>query len=192
MSSAIDGVGVGMMVGRGVAVGASGAIGATAGAGVLVGVAGGAGDEVGRWAIAGLDASCTCSCTCSATLLSGVRPDAGAGVGVGGEGDAHARRSKTRKNAMVDLVIGLVSLRVDIYSLRSLGDSRLRRTLISIIQLDDLSDERQGISLVDYNVGSHGAGFINQPANRHACNQSHRNRTTATVARGRITSAIAG
>ena len=34
---------------------------------------------------------------------------------------------------MVDLVIGLVSLRVDIYSLRSLGDSRLRRTLISII-----------------------------------------------------------
>ncbi len=131
MSSAIDGVGVGMMVGRGVAVGASGAIGATAGAGagVLVGVAGGAGDEVGRWAIAELDASCTCS----ATLLSGVRPGAGAGVGVGGEGDAHARRSKTRKNAMVDLVIGLVSLRVDIYSLRSLGDSRLRRTLISII-----------------------------------------------------------
>ena len=150
LSSAIDGVGVGMMVGRGVAVGASGAIGATAGAGVLVGVAGGAGDEVGRWAIAGLDASCTCS----ATLLSGVRPGAGAGVGV--EGDAHARRSKTRKNAMVDLVIGLVSLRVDIYSLRSLGDSRLRRTLISIIQLDDLSDERQGISIVDYNVGSHG------------------------------------
>ena len=150
MSSAMDGVGVGMMVGRGVAVGASGAIGATAGAGVLVGVAGGAGDEVGRWAIAGLDASCTCS----ATLLSGVRP--GAGVGVSGEGDAHARRNKTRKNAMVDLVIGLVSLRVDIYSLRSLGDSRLRRTLISIIQLDDLSDERQGISIVDYNVGSHG------------------------------------
>ena len=105
---------------------------------------------MGRCAIAGLDASCTCS----ATLLSGVRP--GAGVVVGGEGDAHARRSKTRKNAMVDLVIWLVSLRVDIYSLRSLGDSRLRRTLISIIQLDDLSDEHQGISIVDYNVGSHG------------------------------------
>ena len=146
----MDGVGVGMTVGRGVAVGASGAIGATAGVGVLVGVAGGAGDAVGRWAIAGPDASGTGS----ATLLSGVRP--GAGVGVGGEGDAHARRSKTRTNVVVDLVMGLVSLWVDIYSLRSLCDCRLRRPLISIVQFDDLADECQGKSSVDYNAASHG------------------------------------
>ena len=75
---------------------------------------------------------------------------------MGGEGDAHARRSKTRKNVVVDLVIGLGSLRVDIYFLRSLCDSRLRRPLISIVQFDDLSDERQGKSIADYNAASHG------------------------------------
>ena len=57
---------------------------------------------------------------------------------------------------MVDLVIGLASLLVDIYSLRSLCDSRLQRPLISIDQFDDLVDERQGKSITDYNAASHG------------------------------------
>ena len=48
LSSAMDRVGVGMMVGRGVSVGARVTVGATASAVVLVGIEGGAGDEVGR------------------------------------------------------------------------------------------------------------------------------------------------
>ena len=71
---------------------------------------------------------------------------------------------------MVDLVIGLGSLRVDIQFSRSLCDSRLRRPLIPIVQFDDLADKGQGTSSVDYNVASYGGGYMSRPANRHACN----------------------
>ena len=74
---------------------------------------------------------------------------------------------------MVDLVIGLGSLRVDIQFSRSLCDSRLRRPLIPIVQFEDLADKGQGTSSVDYNVANYG-GRVHEPTRQSPRSQSTR------------------
>ena len=63
---------------------------------------------------------------------------------------------------MVDLVIWSGSLRVDIRFFRSLCDCRVRRPLIPVVQFDDLADERQGTSGLDYNVENYD-GRVREP-----------------------------
>ncbi len=84
---------------------------------------------------------------------------------------------------MVDLVIGLGSLRVDIRFFRSLCDCRVWRPLIPVVQFDDLSDERQGTSGLDYNVENY-ESRVREP--------TRRKRTTAIDSMGCPSSNIAG